>query len=79
MRKKYFDRDYLWDFIWNHADRDGIWCGDEASLSAEFGVTEAEADSTLSELCDSRLIERLGPSRFIVADWPEEDDVGDEG
>jgi hypothetical protein len=78
MRKKYFDREYLWAFVWDNADRDGIWAGDEATLAAEFGVTETEADSTLSELCDSRLIERLGPSRFIVVDWPEDGDPGGE-
>jgi hypothetical protein len=78
MRKKYFDRDYLFDHIWNHADRDGMWAGDAITLTQEFGVTEDTAYSTLAELCDSRLIEKLGPSKFIVMDWPEEDDSGEE-
>jgi hypothetical protein len=78
MRKKYFDRDYLWEFIWDLADHDGIWEGDAATLAAEFGVTEDTAYSTLAELCDSRLIAKLGPTEFIVVDWPEDGDSGEE-
>jgi hypothetical protein len=57
---------------------DGIWNGDEASLAAEFGVPEEETNAALGELCDIRLIEQLEPSKFIVVDWPEDGDPGEE-
>jgi hypothetical protein len=73
MRKKYFDREYLWDFIWNHADHDGMWNGNAELVAAEFHLTEAEARLTLAELCDSRLIERIDISKFAIVDWMEDE------
>ena len=43
MRKKYFDRKYVYEFIWNSADGDGIWAGDDATLAEKFHVSEDEA------------------------------------
>jgi hypothetical protein len=58
-RKKYFDSEGALESIWQHADRDGIWHGDAASLAAEFDVTENDAHSALSDLCDRRIIEKV--------------------
>lgn len=45
-RKKYFDSQRAFEFIWRSADPDGIWHGDDASLGAEFEVTEDDAHLT---------------------------------
>ncbi len=73
-RKKYFDGEEAFRFIWENADRDGIWRGDAASLAAEFDVSEDEAHSVLSELCDRRLIERVYLQTYVIVNWRERDD-----
>jgi hypothetical protein len=73
-RKKYFDWEEAFRFIWENADRDGIWHGDATSLAAEFDVSEDEAHSVLSELSDRRLIERVYLRTYVIANWRERDD-----
>jgi hypothetical protein len=73
-RKKYFDWEEAFRFIWENADRDGIWHGDAASLAAEFDVSEDDAHSVLSELSDRRLIERVYLRTYVIANWRERDD-----
>jgi hypothetical protein len=73
-RKKYFDWEEAFRFIWENADRDGIWHGDAVSLAAEFDVSEDEAYSVLSELCDRRLIERVYLQTYAIVNWRERDD-----
>ena len=73
-RQKYFDDERAFEFIWQNADREGIWHGDAASLAAEFDVSEDIAHSTLVELCARRLIEKLYTETFIISKWREKDD-----
>lgn len=73
-RKKHFDWEQAFHFIWQNADRDGIWHGDAASLRAEFGVTEDDAHSALSDLCDRRIIEKLYTGKYIIVNWRDRDD-----
>jgi hypothetical protein len=73
-RKRYFDWEQAFHFIWQNANRDGIWHGDAASLAAEFDVSEDEAHSVLSELCDRRLIEKVYLRTYVIANWRERDD-----
>lgn len=72
--KKYFDWEEAFRFIWESADRDGIWRGDAASLASEFEVSEDEAHSVLSELCDRRLIEKVYLQTYVIVNWRERDD-----
>ena len=44
-RKRYFDWEQAFHFIWRGADQDGIWHGDAIELAAEFDVSEDTADS----------------------------------
>jgi hypothetical protein len=78
--RRYFDWEEAFRFIWENADRDGIWRGDAASLAAEFDVLEDDAHSVLSELCDRRLIEKLYTGSFYLLNWREKDDpsIGDQ-
>ena len=73
-RRKYFDWEQAFHFIWQNVDRDGIWHGDAANLAAEFDVSEDEAHSVLSELSDRRLIERVYLRTYVIANWRERDD-----
>ena len=75
-RRKYFDWEHAFHFIFENADRDGIWLGDAAGLAREFGVSEDAAWSVLDELCDRRLIEKLYPGNYIIAKWRERDHPG---
>jgi hypothetical protein len=74
MRTKHFDWEQAFAFIWNHADRDGIWAGDAKMLAAKFHVTEDEAHEVLSDLCDRGLIQRVGRRDYIIMKWRERDD-----
>jgi hypothetical protein len=78
MRRKYFGEEYVFEFIWQHCDNDGIWSGDASTVAAKFGVSEDEAYDALSELCDRGLIEKLVPGKFAIARWPERDDASRE-
>jgi hypothetical protein len=73
-RKKYFDWEEAFRFIWENADRDGIWHGDAVSLGKEFDATEDEAESVLDELRRRRLIEKLYTGSFYLSNWREKDD-----
>ena len=75
-RKKYFDWEEAFRFIWENADRDGIWRGDAASLASEFEVSEDDAESVLDELRDRRLVEKLCAGSFYLSKWREKDDPG---
>jgi hypothetical protein len=77
MRRKYFGWEQVFEFIWQHCDRDGLWTGDAASLRGKFGVTEDEAREVLGELCDRRFIERVGTATYIIARWRERDEASD--
>ena len=73
--KKYFDWEQAFQFIWQNADQDGIWHGDAESLGAEFEVSEDDAHSVLSELCDRRIIQRVYKQTYVIANWRERDDA----
>jgi hypothetical protein len=75
-RKKYFDWEEAFRFIWENADREGIWLGDAASLAEEFDASEDDAESVLDELGDRRLIERLSTRTYFLSKWRERDDPG---
>lgn len=75
-RKKYFDWEEAFRFIWENADRDGIWHGDAVSLAEEFDASEDDAESVLDELSDRRLIERLSARTYFLSKWRERDDPG---
>lgn len=75
-RKKYFDWEEAFRFIWENADRDGIWHGDAVSLAEEFDASEDDAESVLDELSDRRLIERLSARTYFLSKWWERDDPG---
>jgi hypothetical protein len=68
-RKKYFDWEEAFRFIWENTDRDGIWRGDAASLAEEFDASEEDAESILDELRDRRLIEKLCTGSFYLSNW----------
>jgi hypothetical protein len=75
-RKKYFDWEEAFRFIWENADRDGIWHGDADSLVEEFDTSEVDAESALDELRGRRLIERLSTRTYFLLKWRERDDPG---
>lgn len=70
-RNKYFNWEQAFHFIWQNTDRDGIWQGDAVSLAAEFDVSEDEAHSVLSELCDHHLIEKVYKQTYVIVNWRE--------
>ena len=78
MRRRYFGEEFLFEFIWQHCDNEGIWTGDAASLGEEFTVSEDEAYSTLSELCDRNLIEKVGKETYIITRWREWDETDEQ-
>jgi hypothetical protein len=78
MKRKYFGWEQAFGFIWQHADRDGVWTEDDATLAREFGVSEDEAQDMLGELCDRHLIERVGTATYIIARWRERDEPDEE-
>jgi hypothetical protein len=75
-RKKYFDWEQAFHFIWQSVDDDGIWHGNAVSLAAEFDASEDDAESVLDELRDRRLIEKLYTGSFCLSKWREKDDPG---
>ena len=78
MKKKCFDWENLFAFIWNHADHDGLWGDDDATLAEEFNVSEDEAHAMLTDLCDRGLIERVCEGKYAVVRWPERDDPAEQ-
>jgi len=73
-RTKYFDWEQAFHFIFENADRDGIWHGSATSLAAEFEVSEQTAGEVLDELRGRRLIERLSTRAYFLSKWSEKDD-----
>ena len=71
MKKRHFDWEYVFEYIWQHCDKDGIWNGDAPTLAAEFDVPEDEARDLLSELSDRRLIEQLYLGKYAIVKWRE--------
>jgi hypothetical protein len=43
MRRKYFGWGQVFEFIWRHCDRDGLWDSDAETVAAKFNVSEDEA------------------------------------
>jgi hypothetical protein len=78
MRRKYFGEEYVFEFICQHCDNDGMWTGNAEALAAEFNASEDEAYDALSELCDRDRIQRVGNSTYIVTRWRERDEPGEE-
>jgi hypothetical protein len=76
MKKKHFDWEYVFEYIWQHCDKDGIWNGDALTLAAEFDVPEDEARDLLSELSDRRLIEQLYLGKYAIVKWRERGEPG---
>lgn len=70
-RDRYFDWEQAFHFIWENADRDGIWRGDAVGLAGEFDVSEHDAESVLDELRERRLIEKLCAGSFYLSNWRE--------
>ena len=66
-RNRYFDWEQAFHFIWENADRDGIWHGDAVSLAKEFDASEDDAGSVLDELRDRLLIEMLYAGSFYLS------------
>jgi len=73
-RRKYFDEEQAFEYIWQNADRDGIWYGDAIELAAEFDVSEDAAEEVLDELRTRRLIEKLYTGKYITVNWRDRDD-----
>ena len=74
-RKKYFDWEQAFRFIFQNANREGMWLGDAASLAVEFDVSEDAAKSVLDELRARRLIEKVYAATFFISKWREKDDA----
>jgi len=78
MRRKYFGWEQVFEFIWRHCDREGLWDSDAETVAAKFNVTKDAAYDALSELCDRDLIQRVGERGYIVVNWRERDDRDEE-
>jgi hypothetical protein len=74
-RKKHFDWERAFHFIWQNAGRDGIWQGNAASLAKEFDALEDDAESVLDELRERRLIEKLDARTYFLSKWREREDT----
>jgi hypothetical protein len=75
-RKKYFDWEQAFQFIWQNVDDDGIWHGNAQSLAEAFEVSEQSADEVLRELRTKRLIERLSARTYFLSKWEERESIG---
>lgn len=74
-RKRYFDWEQAFHFIWQGADQDGIWNADASTLAAEFDVSEDAVEEVLGQLRARRLIEKLYTGKYIIVNWRDRDDV----
>jgi hypothetical protein len=74
MKRKYFGWEQVFEFIWQHCDRDGLWNGDAATVAQAFGATEDESYAVLSLLTDRGLIENVFPGTCAITNWRERDD-----
>jgi hypothetical protein len=73
MKKKYFDEEGVFVFVWNNADEDGIWQGNDQILAAAFDVTQDEAHELLGELCDGGHLEEVYRGTYAITKWREWD------
>ena len=78
MRKKHFGDESVFAFVWDAADADGMWEGDDSAIAAEFGVTEGEACDMISQLTDRNLMQRIGDAKYIITRWREHDEPAEE-
>ena len=78
MKRKYFGWEQAFEFIWHNADRDGIWDGNDATLAAEFAVSEDEAHAVLRELRDRNLIQKLGSATYVITKWRDREESAEE-
>jgi hypothetical protein len=78
MRKRYFREEDVFGFVWDAADADGMWEGNDQTLAAAFGVTENEAYISLSDLCDRNRLQRIGDATYIITEWRDRDDAEEE-
>jgi hypothetical protein len=78
MKRKYFDEESVFRFVWEHADDGGMWSGDASSIAAAFNVGEDEAHEVLSKISDRRLIERVYEDRYAIVKWREREEPGEE-
>ena len=74
MRIKHCDQETVFEYIWKHADRDGMWDGSATTLAEVFRVSEDEAHSAIGDLADRGLIEKLFPGKYAIVRWPERED-----
>lgn len=66
MRRKYFGWELAFQYLWENADEDGLWNGSEAHLATEFAVSEDDAYSVLSDLCDRNLVEKVANATYAI-------------
>ncbi len=78
MRQKYCDWEHVFEFIWQHCDREGFWEGSATTLAAVFRVSADETHSALGDLADRGLIENVFPGTYAIANWRERDDADTE-
>lgn len=79
MRKrKYCDEESVFGFVWDTADADGMWEGNDQTLATAFNVSADAAYAVLTELCDRNRIERVGTTTYVITRWRERDDAGEE-
>jgi hypothetical protein len=78
MKKKHFCEQEVFGFIWDEANEDGMWEGDDSAIAAEFNTTDDEAYSVLSELTERNRLQRVGSDTYIIMGWPERDEPGEE-
>ena len=73
MRQRYCDQESVFAHIWDNADADGLWSGDDTTLAEEFHVSEDEAHCALGDLADRGLIEKVYANKYAIVKWPERD------
>ena len=71
MRMRYFREEDVFGFIWNAADADGMWEGNDQTLAAAFNVSADAAYAVLSDLCDRNRLQRIGTDTYIITKWRE--------
>lgn len=78
MSKKYFREEDVFGFVWEHANRAGMWDGDASTIAAEFGVSEDEAYEMLGVICDGGHVEKVVPGTYAITEWRERDEPADD-
>jgi hypothetical protein len=78
MRKRYFREEDVFGFIWDAADSDGMWDGNDQTLAVAFNVSADAAYAVLGDLCDRNRLQRVGGATYIITRWRERDEPGEE-